>query len=138
MGRRSARHPKRMMPGAERGLTMAAMSRRVLIVDDQPTFRQVARELLEHRGYVVVGEADDAATALAAGARLAPDAVLLDVCLGVDSGLDVAYEMTHRSPAPAVLLVSNAELGAELVERSGACGFVLKSRLARIDLAEYW
>lgn len=111
---------------------------RVLIVDDQPSFRQVARELLERRGYVIVGEADDAATALVAGERLAPDAVLLDICLGADSGLDVAYAMTRTSPAPAVLLVSNADVRDGQVERSGARGFVLKSRLVGIDLAEYW
>ena len=111
---------------------------RVLIVDDQPSFRQIARTLLEHRGYVVVGEAENAAAALAAGARLGPDAVLLDIRLGADSGLDVAYAMTRTSPAPAVLLVSNAEVGVEHVKRSGARGFVLKSRLGGIDFAHYW
>jgi CheY-like chemotaxis protein len=42
----------------------------VLIVDDHPPFRWIVRELLEVRGYAIAGEADCAASALAAaGAR---------------------------------------------------------------------
>ena len=39
---------------------------RVVIVDDQQTFREAAHRLLAARGYDVVGEADSAACALAA------------------------------------------------------------------------
>jgi CheY-like chemotaxis protein len=42
------------------------MRTRVLIVDDHEPFRVVARELLEEAGYIVTGEANDAAAALAA------------------------------------------------------------------------
>ncbi len=71
-----------------------------MIVDDQPVFRQVARELLEIRGYAVVAEASCAAEALAAVERLAPDAGLLDVRLGEESGHDVArrVEPARRRP----------------------------------------
>jgi len=46
--------------------------KRVLIVDDHEPFRAVARELLEGAGYVVAGEAADAAEALAAVAANEP------------------------------------------------------------------
>src|SRR5436305_1231019 len=49
------------------------MRKRVLIVDDHEPFRASARELLEEAGYVVAGEAGDAAEALAAVALLAAD-----------------------------------------------------------------
>jgi len=42
---------------------------RVLIVDDHQPFRAVARELLELAGFIVAGEAADAAGALAAVLR---------------------------------------------------------------------
>ena len=42
------------------------VTKRVLIVDDHEPFRAVARELLERGGFVVAGEAADAAGALAA------------------------------------------------------------------------
>jgi len=59
---------------------------RVLVVDDERTFRDAARQLLERRGYAVVAEAGCAGTALDAVARVAPQAVLLDVRLGHDDG----------------------------------------------------
>ena len=113
---------------------------RVLIVDDQPSFRRLARELLERRGYRVVGDADSAAAAVDAAERLAPDAVLLDVRLGDGNGFEVSDALTRASPAPAVLLVSNNDYRHchSLIKDSGARGFVLKSRLAATDLAAFW
>lgn len=114
---------------------------RVLVVDDQPAFRQAARELLEHRGYVVVGEAGGAVDAEDAARRLLPDAVLLDVRLGDANGFDVAHALTQRLPTLAVLLVSADAGYARCHARaaaSGARGIVSKSKLATIDLAEFW
>src|SRR4051794_1775142 len=70
-------------------------STRVLIVDDQPVFRQVACDLLEARGYAVVAEAEGLATALEALGHSRPDAVLLDVCLDEENGFDVARALTR-------------------------------------------
>ena len=44
----------------------------VLIVDDHPSFRSVARMLLETEGYEVVGEAPDGEAALELAERAAP------------------------------------------------------------------
>jgi DNA-binding NarL/FixJ family response regulator len=113
---------------------------RVLIVDDQPVFRQVARDLLEIRGYSVVAEAEGLATALEALRRAVPDAVLLDVCLGKESGFDVARALTRALPGLPVVLVS-ADAHYECVERvreCGARGFVLKTRLVHTDLDTFW
>jgi DNA-binding NarL/FixJ family response regulator len=113
---------------------------RVVIVDDHPQFRKVARELLEGRGYAVVGEASDAASALDAVKRLAPDGVLLDVRLGGDDGFQVALALSEVSPAAAVVLTS-CDDQRDCLARVHACrarGFVNKSRLARTDLEEFW
>lgn len=113
---------------------------RVLIVDDQPTFREFAREVLHRRGYTVVGEAGCSAAAIDAALRLQPDAVLLDVRLGEDSGFEVAWELSRACPQAAVLLVSNQDYGhcRERLRFCGARGFLVKSRLASVDLAAYW
>jgi two-component system nitrate/nitrite response regulator NarL len=113
---------------------------RVLIVDDQPYFRRVARELLALRGYVVVGEAGCAASATDAVAQLRPDAVLLDVRLGDDDGHDVARELARLDPRPAVLMVSITDHGdQDLHARAcGARGFLLKGSLASADLGRFW
>jgi DNA-binding NarL/FixJ family response regulator len=60
---------------------MFGVAERVLIVDDHPSFRRSARALLEAEGFTVVAEAEDAAGALDAVARLRPDVVLLDIQL---------------------------------------------------------
>jgi two-component system nitrate/nitrite response regulator NarL len=113
---------------------------RVVIVDDQPMFRQAARRLLEVRGYDVVGEAGCAATALDAVERHAPQAVLLDVRLGDADGFAVCKMLTRDRPELAVLLASDDEyeFSQELIARCGACGFVRKSRLSRTDLGQFW
>src|SRR5260221_12872560 len=91
----------------------------VLIVDDHPTFRRFARQLLEQSGFAVVGEAPDAAAALTAVQNLRPEAVLLDVLLPDRSGLDVAAELADRDEPPAGVLTSSRsarDLGAALHE----------------------
>src|SRR3954465_8381299 len=50
--------------GSSAGATRAAAPLRVLVVDDHPGFRSTACELLEARGYRVVGHAACAASAL--------------------------------------------------------------------------
>lgn len=109
----------------------------VLIVDDHSEFRAVARELLEDAGYQVTGEAASAAEAIAAVAAQSPDIVLLDVGLPDGNGFEVASRISHRSGGPIVVLVSSreAEDYGRRVARSGARGFLSKSRLSAATLA---
>lgn len=113
------------------------MATSILIVDDHPSFRAVARRLLEAEGYVVVGEAEDGAAAIAAVRALRPEIVLLDVHLPDTNGFDVAAELTAAGPAPVVVLVSSHESAdfGPLVSRSGARGFVSKGDLSGAALS---
>jgi DNA-binding NarL/FixJ family response regulator len=81
----------------------------VVIVDDQAQFRDVARALLEARGYDVVAEAASAAAALDAVEHHHPTAMLLDVRLGDEDGFAVCGEVTRRRPEVAVLLASDGD-----------------------------
>jgi CheY-like chemotaxis protein len=102
-----------------------------VIVDDHPTFRRFARELLESAGLVVLGEAGDGAAALAAVRELRPDVVLLDVLLPDTSGFEVARALAAGPERPLVLLTSSrsaADLGGPGVW-DGAAGFIAKSEL---------
>jgi CheY-like chemotaxis protein len=107
------------------------VAKRVLIVDDHEPFRVVARELLESAGYVVAGEATDAAEALAAVAFDVPDAVLLDVQLPDCDGFSVARALADRG-GPVVVLISSREEEdyGRRVAASGARGFIPKSKLS--------
>ena len=105
----------------------------VLIVDDHPSFRASARAILEAEGFVVVGEAEDGAAALAAVDRLAPQVVLLDVQLPDMSGLEVSAALAARNgSAPAVVLVSSRDACdyGSLIAASGARGFIAKAELS--------
>lgn len=112
------------------------MVRRVLIVDDYEPFRAVARELLEAAGFVVSGEAVDAAEALAAVVAEQPDAVLLDVQLPDRDGFSLATAITANG-GPVVVLVSSreAEDYGPRVAASGASGFIAKRRLSAAAFA---
>jgi DNA-binding NarL/FixJ family response regulator len=109
----------------------------VLIVDDHPTFRRLARRLIEDAGFTVVGEAVDGASALTAVRELCPDAVLLDVLLPDCSGIEIAALMAAGEESPALVLTSSRsarDLGAAL---DGApARFIAKSDLTGAALAE--
>jgi DNA-binding NarL/FixJ family response regulator len=95
---------------------------------------------LERRGYTVVGEAGTAAVAKEMLERLAPDAVLLDIRLPDGDGFALAAALIDTCPGLAVLLTSadRAPPDPSVVRASGARGFVLKSRLAAADFAQFW
>lgn len=114
------------------------MACRVLIVDDHAEFRALARAMLERGGFEVVGEAVDGAGTLTAVERTRPEVVLLDVQLPDVNGFDVARALCEGEDAPVVVMISTrdaADFGGRL-ERSGARGFIAKSRLSGAALAE--
>ena len=102
----------------------------VLIVDDHPSFRASVRMLLECEGDVVVGEAEDGFTALAAVRELQPDLVLLDVQLPDIDGPEVAARLAEANGAsPAIILTSSRDL-EDIGALSGVRGFIPKSELS--------
>ncbi|HEV8648229.1 MAG TPA: response regulator transcription factor [Actinomycetes bacterium] len=104
----------------------------VLIVDDHPGFRSLARKLLAAGGFEVVGEAADGHAAIDAARELRPDVVLLDIQLPGIDGFEVAERLRDGAAGPAVVLVSSrdrADYGAR-VEQCGARGFIPKAELS--------
>ena len=108
-----------------------------LIVDDHPSFRRLARKLLESAGYLVVGDVEDGASAIAAVHSLRPDVVLLDVLLPDMTGFAVAKELAVQPERPLVVLTSSrsaSDLGS-LVRTEHARGFISKRDLTVAALA---
>ena len=115
------------------------MRPRLIIVDDDPSFRQSAASLLAERGYQVVGEAETLEQARAAIGRERPNALLLDVNLPDGDGIAFAQELTAHHHGMRVLLTSS-DAGAaprRLIARCGAAGFVAKVDLAAADVTPY-
>ncbi len=107
--------------------------RTVLIVDDHPEFRHLARAVVEAAGFRVVGEAADGEQALAAVAAHRPDVALLDVRLPGLDGIAVAELLAARESPPTVVLMSSSDadtFGARL-QRAPVRGFIPKERLTR-------
>ncbi len=109
----------------------------VLIVDDHPAFRTFVHELLETDGWHIVGEAGDAAEALAAVAESRPDVVLLDVQLPGRSGFEVADQLAAQRSPPQVVLMSSrspSDYGDRLRD-APVRGFLAKSELSGAALS---
>ena len=113
-----------------------AVARRFLIVDNAH-FLAAARDLLEREGVVVVGVASTSAEALRLAEELRPDAILVDVDLGEESGFDLAQRLAADGQARVVLISAYAESElVDLVTASPAVGFVSKSKLSARAVAE--
>jgi DNA-binding NarL/FixJ family response regulator len=104
-----------------------------LIVDDSPPFLEAARQLLADDGVTVVGLAATSDQAVKKTLALAPDVALVDIDLGAESGFDVAQRLAGLPHGGPLIVLISAESGselAELVDASGALGFVSKTDLS--------
>jgi DNA-binding NarL/FixJ family response regulator len=110
------------------------VSIRTLIVDDNARFLTAARELLEREGIAVVGVASTSDEALRRAAELRPDVMLVDIYLGEESGIDLAWRLSlqgNREQSRVILISTYAESDfPDLLAASPAIGFVSKSELS--------
>jgi two-component system, NarL family, nitrate/nitrite response regulator NarL len=104
----------------------------ILIVDDNASFLDAARTLLEAEGLSVVGLASTGTEAAAFCIALKPEVALVDVTLSGESGFDVAKQLSEVSPSLGVILISTHAEGdfVELIAESPARGFVPKAKLS--------
>ena len=111
--------------------------RRVLVVDDHPSFRRCVRMLLMSEGFDVVGEAEDGESAVALATELVPDLVLLDIQLPDISGFEVVSRLHETNPELEIVLVSSRDQNAygSALGKSGARGFITKGDLSGPALA---
>lgn len=111
----------------------SASELRVFIVDDHPVVRYAVRGLIEQhqdtRAWRVVGEAADLKDIESRIAEAAPDVVVLDLMLGLDSALPTIETLSRQSPSPRVVVYSlrAASLLAAPCLRAGAAAYVSKS-----------
>jgi DNA-binding response OmpR family regulator len=87
---------------------VGALRRRILIVDDEATVREVVGQYLEIEGYSVLPAANGL-DALRAAATTPPDLVILDLTLPGMDGLEVCRRLRSASAVPVLMLTARAE-----------------------------
>ena len=99
----------------------------VLTVDDDPRIRRTLRGVLEDEGHET-GEAANASEAYEALERRRWDAVLLDLSMPGEHGLDALVHIRERAPDTAVIVVSGESTLENAVKagQRGAFDFVPK------------
>jgi two-component system alkaline phosphatase synthesis response regulator PhoP len=102
------------------------MSKKILVVDDEPQIVKVVKAYLEQSGFQVVTAADGS-TALATFQREKPDFMILDLSLPGMDGLDVCRAVRHESNIPILMLTARVEEADKLVGLElGADDYVVK------------
>lgn len=101
---------------------------RIYLVDDHTLLRDGLRVVLEKHGHQVVGESGDLTQAAAAVRDLEPDVVVLDLHLGVRSGLELLEDLRRRKTATrsVVLTMSSQPRNVADCLRHGAHAYLLK------------
>jgi two-component system, NarL family, invasion response regulator UvrY len=114
---------------------------RVLTVDDQPVFREAARELVGMMpGFEMVGESADGESAVELAREAHPDMVIIDQRMTGIDGIETARRMSALDPTAVILLVSSADvqpLAAE-AEASGVAAVLRKQKLTPRLLRGLW
>jgi len=112
---------------------IALRQKNIFLVDDHPLVREGLVKVIEREpDLVVCAQAESVGEAYDAIERIRPDAVLVDISLGGESGLDLIKRLRTLANPPPVLVVSMHDEAhyAERALRAGALGYVMKRESA--------
>jgi DNA-binding NarL/FixJ family response regulator len=99
----------------------------VLVADHDLAFRRDVCEALEADGFVLVGEADDASSAVVTASRLRPDICLIELHLP-GSGVNAIGRIAKASPDTLIVVLSASQEADDVVAAftRGASGYLVK------------
>jgi two-component system cell cycle response regulator DivK len=103
------------------------MSKRILVVDDQPDNRQIIRDMLAPTDYEIT-EAENGEQALTAVAKQRPDLILMAIQLPIMDGYEVTRQIKANPAMRSIRIIavtSHALDGEEQTARAAGCdGYV--------------
>jgi CheY-like chemotaxis protein len=112
---------------------------RVLVVDDQETFRRAMSAVVdETEGFVVVGSAGSGEESLAMATELLPDLVLMDVNLPGIDGIEATRRLRAGAEPPVVILLSTYDEDQFDLAGCGAASYIAKAVFGPDRLSEAW
>jgi two-component system response regulator RegX3 len=99
---------------------------RVLVVEDEESYREALSYMLSKEGFEVI-EAEDGATGIAEFDRRGADIVLLDLMMPGVSGTEVCRQLRLRGPVPVIMLTArDTEIDKVVGLELGADDYVTK------------
>ncbi|MBI3169267.1 MAG: response regulator transcription factor, partial [Chloroflexi bacterium] len=90
------------------------MSKKILLVDDEPEILEISRDYLKASSFDVV-TANDGVQGLAAARREKPDLIVMDLMMPEMDGLDLCREIRRESNVPIIMLTARVEETDKLV-----------------------
>src|SRR5947209_10528784 len=85
----------------------------ILIVDDDPHLRELARVFLQHEGFDIY-EASDGVEALSAFERLKVEMVILDIMMPKMDGWELCRQLRRWYDVPVLMLTARGETSQKL------------------------
>ncbi|SDF00676.1 response regulator [Terriglobus roseus] len=114
-------------------MSSASFPYRILVVEDDPALREVARHMLESKGYEVLG-AEDGFQGLAALKRSLPDVIISDLRMPNMNGFEFLSVVRRRFPSIPVIVISGEFTGLTVPESVLADAFFPKGQYKPQDL----
>lgn len=102
---------------------------RILLADDHALFVEGLQELLQAKGYEVVGCACNGLEALQLARELHPDVILMDIRMPICNGLEATRLIKAELPEVQIVMLTGSAEHTDLFDalKSGASGYLLKS-----------
>ena len=103
---------------------------RVLLVDDQPLFRQGLADLLAlNEDIQIVGEANHGGEAIESASLLQPDVILMDVRMPICDGVEATHVIHQTYPWIKIMVLTTFDEDEYIWQslQAGALGYILKS-----------
>jgi two-component system chemotaxis response regulator CheY len=104
------------------------MAFKVLLADDLYFMRMVQKEVLESKGFQIVGEASTGTEAVAKYQELRPDIVILDITMPEMNGLEAMKRIFASDPDAKIIICSAIGQQNLIVDaiNSGIKDFIVK------------
>ncbi len=104
------------------------MGSRIVLADDLSFMRMVQKEILEEKGYEIVGEAADGFEAVDRFKSLKPDVIILDITMPNMNGLDAMHKIFEFDKTAKIIICSALGQQQLIVEaiKAGVKDFIVK------------
>jgi DNA-binding NarL/FixJ family response regulator len=110
------------------GLLVDSAQVRVLVCDDDDTFRAALYELLEIQGFTLVGSAAGGSEGVALAQQLEPDVILMDLRMPFVDGIEATRQITASRARVKVIMLSAYDDPAltRSAQESGVFSYLVK------------